>query len=132
MAYLITAIVMTLSVLEGRRSFPYCISFLSACVRASARASNILVSMSLCVCPRSKGKTARAINSKLGTHIANSMAVARQALTRRSKGQRSASHVYENRYGHMTAIVALAVVLPLTAWDCTSYDCLGFWLYYNM
>jgi len=47
------------------------------------------------------------------------MAVARHALTRRSKGQ--LGHV--NRHGRMAAV---AVVLLLPAWDCTSYDCSDF------
>ena len=49
------------------------------------------------------------------------LAVARHALTWRSKGHRSRSHGYENCHGRMS-------VLLLPAWDCTSYDCWGFCL----
>jgi len=52
------------------------------------------------------------------------MTVARHALTCRSKGQRSRSHGYENRHGRMAAVAVLLLLQP--AWDCTSYDCLGF------
>jgi len=75
------------------------------------------------VCSRSK--TASAINTKLGTNILY-MAVARHALTRRSKGQRSRSHGYENRHGRTAASgccdrCATAAGVGL---QCTSYDCL--------
>jgi len=36
-------------------------------------------------------------------HVYNCMTVVQQALTRRSKGQRSRSHGYENRHGRMAA-----------------------------
>jgi len=59
------------------------------------------------------------------------MAVARHALTQRSKGQRSESHGYENRHGRLSAsevcccgLVLLLLLHP--TWDCTSYDCSGF------
>ena len=49
---------------------------------------------------------------------------AQQALTRRSKCQRSRSHSYENRQRRMAASEARDVLLLLLlAWDCTSYDC---------
>jgi len=54
------------------------------------------------MCPRSKRKTAWAIDTKAATHI-YSLAVARHALTRRSKGQKSRSYGYENRQGCMAA-----------------------------
>jgi len=44
----------------------------------------------------------------------------------RSKGQRSRSHGYVIRHGRMAA----AVSVLLLACNCTSYDCLGFWLFY--
>jgi len=54
-----------------------------------------------------------------------SVAVAQHALT---GGQRSRSHGYKNRHGRMAAGGAVAIVLLLPVWDCTSYDCLG-WCY---
>jgi len=54
----------------------------------------------LCVCVRaSKGKRLELSTPNL-VHT-YSMAVARRALTRRSKGQRSVSHGYENSHGRM-------------------------------
>ena len=51
-----------------------------------------------------------------------SIAVARHALTQRSKGQRSRSHGYENRYGRTVASDACSYdrVLLLPAWVCMS------------
>jgi len=75
-----------------------------------------------CVCVRAvKGKRLEQSTTNL-VHV-NSVAVARHVLTHRSKGRRSRSHGYENRHGHMAAV---AVVLLLPAWVCTSYDCVGF------
>ena len=51
-----------------------------------------------------------------------SIAVARHALTQRSKGQRSRSHGYENRHGRTVASDACCYgrVLLLPAWVCMS------------
>ena len=59
----------------------------------------VSVCVCVCVCPHSKRKMAWTINTKLVTLC--SMAVARHALTWRSKGQRSRSHGYENRHSSM-------------------------------
>ena len=66
----------------------------------------------LFVCPRS-------INTKHGTY---SIAVARHALTHRSKGQKLRSHGYENRHGRTFASDACCYgrVLLLPAWVCMS------------
>ena len=44
-----------------------------------------------------------------------SMAVARHALTQRSKGQRSRSHGYENRHGRTVASDAQVLLRPCAA-----------------
>ena len=74
----------------------------------------------LSLCPRSKRKTAWAINTKLDTH--NSIVIARHALTQRSTGQRSRSHGYENRHGRTVDSDACCygLVLLLPAWVCMS------------
>jgi len=76
----------------------------------------------LSVCPRSKRKTAWAIDTKLCTHIILSIEIARHALTHRSKGQRSRSHGYKNRHGHMVDCDkwCYSCVLLLPAWVCMS------------
>jgi len=53
-----------------------------------------------------------------------SMAVARHVLTQRSKGQ--GHKVKKTVTGAWLLAAALAIVLLLPAWDCTSNDCLGF------
>jgi len=60
------------------------------------------------VCPRCKKKTAWAINAKLYTL--------------------SAAHILYDRSACVAwlLLAAVAVVLLLRAWDCTSYDCFGF------
>ena len=62
--------------------------------------------MCLCVCLCVSVRALKGKRLELSTpylvHIF-SMAVARHALTRRSKGQRSRSHGYENRHGCMVA-----------------------------
>jgi len=58
-----------------------------------------------------------------------SVAVAQHALIWRSKGQRSRSHGCKNRHDRMATV---AIVLLMPAWDCTSYDCLGFYITMNL
>jgi len=75
----------------------------------------------LCMCPRSKGKTAELSTPKL-VHV-YSMAVTRHALTQRSKGQRSRSHGYASRYGRTipaSEVCCCRCVLMLPAWECTA------------
>ena len=71
---------------------------------------------------RSKRKTAWAIDTILCTLMYYSIAVARHALTQRSKGQRSRSHGYENRHGRTVPTDACCYgrVLLLPAWVCMS------------
>jgi len=57
------------------------------------------------------------------SHCMYSMAVAQHALTRRLIGQRSRSHGYENRHGHMAAVGCCC-----RRGMRMSYDCLGFQL----
>jgi len=74
----------------------------------------------LSVCPRSKRKRLELSTPNL-VHI-YSIAVARYALTQRSKGQRSRSHIYENRHSRTVASDACCygrVLLP-PAWVCMS------------
>ena len=82
----------------------------------------------VCLCVRAlKGKRLELSTPNLA-HI-YSMGVARHALTRRSKCRRSRSRGYEKRYGQTVAGEVCCcdhVLLLLPAWDCTSYDCLGF------
>jgi len=87
----------------------------------------------LSVCPHSNKKMAWAINTKFGTCILY-IAVARHALTQRSKGQKSRSHTYENRHGrtiasdlgrysvHLYAAVLLAAIAGMGLHvDTTTY-----------
>jgi len=76
----------------------------------------VCVWVGLCVslCVRAlKGKQLE-LSTLILVHV-YCMAVVRHALTRRSKGQRSRSHGYQNRHG---------CVAP--AWVCTSFDCFCF------
>ena len=89
--------------------------------------SSIFVTSCVClsVCIRAlKGKRPELQTPNL-VHV-YSMAEPRQALTRRSKGQRSGSHGHENRHGCMVAsgVCCCERVMLLPAWVCTSYDCL--------
>jgi len=75
------------------------------------------------VCPRSKSKTAWAINTKLGSLVyIYSIVVVRHALNQRSKGQMSSSHTYENCRVRTVASDACCYgrVLLLLAWVCMS------------
>jgi len=81
-----------------------------------------------CVCVRTlKGKRLELPTPNV-VHI-YSMTVARRALTRRSKGQRSRSRGYENRYGRGAASgccgpCEACVTAAGMGLDCTSCDCL--------
>jgi len=67
-----------------------------------------------------KGKRLKLSTPNL-VHIC-SIAVARHALTDRSKGQKSRSHGYENRHGRTvaSAVCCYDRVLLLPAWVCMS------------
>ena len=89
-----------------------------------------VVSMTLCACVyrvcvlAPKGKRLElSISNLLNIYT---MAVARHALTQKSKGQRSKSHGYEKRHGRMAAIGCCGRVLLLPVWGCLSHDCLDF------
>jgi len=61
----------------------------------------------------------------VGLHV-YAIAVARHALSQRSKGQRSSSHVYENRHGRTVA--RLLVTRATTAHACMGTHATVFWL----
>jgi len=64
--------------------------------------TSVSVCLCVCVCVRAlKGKRLE-LSTPNSVHI-YSIAVARHALTRGSKGQRSRSHGYENRHGRTAA-----------------------------
>jgi len=77
------------------------------------------------VCPRRalKGKWLELSTPNL-VHV-YSIAVARHALTQRSKGQRSRSHGYENRHGRTVASDACCNGLCRSGCTCR-FDCLCF------
>ena len=96
--------------------------------QCSMLSSWMLVCLCLSVCVRTvKGKRLELSTPNL-VHI-YSVAVAQHALTRRSKGRRSRSHGCKNCHSRMATV---AIVLLMPAWNCTSYDCLGFYVTMNL
>jgi len=82
---------------------------------------SLCAGLCVCLCVRAvKGKRLELSAANM-VHL-YSMVVARHALTRRSKGQRSRSHGYENHYGR-TAVMAAAAVCCCRSGVRTSYDC---------
>jgi len=79
----------------------------------------------VCVCVFVSFRSLKGKRLELSTpnlvHI-YSMPVARHALDRRTKGQKSRSHVAAVGCCGRCATTAAGV----WEWDCTSYDCLGF------
>ena len=85
----------------------------SCCHPTSQPMRGILGDIVACVCPRVRTLKGKRLElSTLNLVHACSTAVARHASIRKSKGQRSRSHGYETRHGHMAA-VAVVLLLPV-------------------
>jgi len=81
----------------------------------------------VCLCIIALKEKWLALSSPNLVHI-YSMAVTQHALTRRSKDQ---GHIVMKTVTVAWLLVkcCCGYVLLMPAWDCTSYDCLGFWYY---
>ena len=78
----------------------------------------------VCVCLHCKRKMTRAINTKLGTHVrCGSGSACIDPEVKKSKVK------VTQLWNCQGCVPAVAVVLLLPAWDCTSYDCLGFYFW---
>jgi len=95
--------------------------------------SRLSVSLSLCLFVRALKDKQLELSTPNFVHV-YSIAVVRQALTQRSKGQKSRSHGYENRHGRTVVSGACCYgrVLLLPACVCMSIRLLMFSSYYDV
>jgi len=85
----------------------------------------LVLAVYVCVCAVKENRLELSTPSSARIY---STAVAQHELTQKSKGQNSRPLGYENHHNRMVAseMCCCGRVLLLTAWNCTSYGCLGF------
>jgi len=121
--HLITSNDVQLMLFSGTNLLPYLYNKFPTFPNRQCHANGvhgICDSVCMCVCVRAlKEKRPEQINTKNGTHVLHGSP--RYALTRRSNGQRSRSHGYENRHGYMAAgeMCCCGHELLLLALHCT-------------